>query len=208
MRRTIANLPIFPPPASWPEMARFLQQGTLTQQAAARVLHDLNIFQILAPFHPRLAGTIPLDVDLPGSDLDIICQAQDLHALAEGVETHFGSMPGFRLRHKIREGEPVLIAEFEHEGFPIQIYGSKTPVDQQRAWVHMVAEAYLLDQAGPEARAAVRALKAAGLKTEPAFAQVFQLPGDPYEVLYQLGATGGSPHQLSIGHGSFAVRPA
>ncbi len=179
--------PLFPPPASWPKMARFLQQGTPTQQAAARVLQELKIFQVLAPFCPRLAGTIPIDVDLPGSDLDIICQAQDLYELAARVATHFGPMPGFRLRHKTREGQPILVAEFEYEGFPIQIYGSQTPVDHQRAWVHMVAEAYLLDQAGPEARAAVRKLKAAGLKTEPAFAQVFRLPGDPYDVLYQLG---------------------
>jgi hypothetical protein len=37
----------------------------------------------------------------------------------------------------------------------------------------------------------VRALKRAGIKTEPAFAQVFGLSGDAYEALYELGAVSG-----------------
>jgi hypothetical protein len=51
----------------------------------------------------------------------------------------------------------------------------------------MLAEAHLLAGAGPEAKEAVRALKRAGMKTEPAFAQVFGLTGGAYEALYKIG---------------------
>ncbi len=164
-----------------------LREGTTTQQAAWRVLVALGILEILAPFQARLVGTIPIDVDIPGSDLDIICHAPDLDALARTLEAHFSYLPDFRFSRKQHYRQSVLICEFRYGGFPIQVYGSPTPVARQRAWVHLVAEAHLLAQGGAAAKAAVRALKLAGEKTEPAFAQVFGLAGDPYEVLYDLG---------------------
>jgi hypothetical protein len=51
---------------------------------------------------------------------------------------------------------------------------------------HMIVEERLLRLGGPEVREQIRSLKAQGLKTEPAFAVVFQLPGDPYKTLLQL----------------------
>jgi len=164
-----------------------LKEGTPAQQAAWRVLTELGILDLLSPFDARLAGTIPIDVDIPGSDLDVICQADDLNALARVLATHYGHHTGFQMKRKVRYGHPVLVCEFAYNQLPIQVYGSPTPVAQQRAWVHMVAEAYLLSQSGPEAKAAVRALKSSGMKTEPAFAHVFGLQGEPYEVLYELG---------------------
>jgi hypothetical protein len=165
-----------------------LRTGTPRQRAAWRALTSLGIMGILAPFDARLAGTIPIDVDIPGSDLDILCHARDLDALEAVLTTHFATLPRFRCTRKVRYGHPILLCEFSHHDFPIQVYGSPTPVTRQRAWVHLVAEAYLLAQADDSAKAQVRSLKRAGVKTEPAFAQVFGLVGDPYEALYELGA--------------------
>ena len=164
-----------------------LRIGTPVQQAAWRALTTLGILDVLAPYQPRLVGTIPINVDIPGSDLDIICQAHDLDALADELKDRFGELPGFRCARKIRYQRPVLVCEFHFAGFPFQVYASGRPVDVQRAWVHMVAEAYLLAEGGDAARAQVRALKRAGLKTEPAFARVFGLTDDPYQALYALG---------------------
>ena len=50
----------------------------------------------------------------------------------------------------------------------------------------MVVEARLLRHGGPEVRHKIRQLKGQGLKTEPAFAAVFGLPGDPYQTLLAL----------------------
>ena len=52
----------------------------------------------------------------------------------------------------------------------------------------MLIEARLLDLIGDEARSAIRALKANGLKTEPAFGRYFDLSGDPYRKLLEIAA--------------------
>ena len=57
--------------------------GTATQQDAYHPLEALRIFPLHGPFDPMLAGTIPLDMDIPGSDLDMVC------AVARG---HHGSI--------------------------------------------------------------------------------------------------------------------
>ena len=167
----------------------YLRTGTLRQRQAFAALTELGILETLAPFDPRLVGTIPLGVDIPTSDLDIICQVAEPDAFATLLRQVYGAMPGFELARKRRYGHPIVLCEFTHRDFPIQVYGSPQPVERQRAWVHMLAEAHLLAGAGPEARDAIRALKLAGVKTEPAFARVFGLGSDEdaFDILYELG---------------------
>ena len=167
----------------------YLREGTPTQRAAFGALTALGMMKTLAAYDARLPGTIPLDVDIPGSDLDILCHTPgpEMDAFAALLRREYGHLPDFALARKQRYGHPVVICDFTFREFPIQVYGSPTPVDRQRAWVHLLAEAHLLAGAGPEAKESVRALKRAGMKTEPAFAQVFGLSGDAYEALYELG---------------------
>ncbi len=164
-----------------------LRNGTRTQRAAWAAVSRSGILTYLADFDARWVGTIPIDVDIPGSDVDVICFAPNLDLLEERLSVWLQPYGVFRLARKTRYEYPILVAEFDFMEWPFQVYGSPVPVDEQRAWVHMVAEAYLLAQGGEALRRAVRALKLTGEKTEPAFAQVLGLAGDPYEVLYELG---------------------
>lgn len=165
----------------------YLQTGTDRQREAYRTLADLRLFERLAAFTPVLAGTIPLDIDLPGSDLDIICQAADLDHFAALVRAAYGDQPDFRVTRKEVGALPTVIARFTRATFPIELFAQDRPVQEQNAYRHMIAEARLLASAGPGAKEAIRALKAGGLKTEPAFAAYFNLPGDPYEALLKWG---------------------
>ncbi len=169
-----------------PDDIACLRSGTPRQQAAWRTLRDLRIFERLAAYDPVLAGTIPIDCDIPGSDLDVICCCADFDALAALLRRHWGHMPGFRLAVKSIEDEPSLVCDFLAPDFPIQIFAQDRPSRQQRAYLHMLVEARLLAGADAGARAAIRALKRSGLKTEPAFAAYFGLPGDPYLALLEL----------------------
>jgi hypothetical protein len=167
----------------------YLRKGTHRQKKAYKALTNLGIMDTLAKYDARLAGTIPLDVDIPDSDLDILCKVtnEEFAEFATLLEVRYGYLPGFTLSHKQRYGHPVVICDFNYCDFPIQIYASPTPVEMQRAWMHMLAEAHLLARATAKEREAIRILKLEGTKTEPAFAQIFGLEGDPYEILYELG---------------------
>ncbi len=150
------------------------------------VLKSLRIFGILHEYHPVLAGTFPLGIDIPGSDLDIICEVHDLDAFENVVRAAFGEYAGFRVSRESVRDVPTIIANFDYAGLPIEIFGQPKPVTEQNAYRHLLVEERLLAIGGETARDAIRALKLAGFKTEPAFARYFNLAGDPYDVLLEL----------------------
>ncbi|MCI0476988.1 MAG: DUF4269 domain-containing protein [Anaerolineales bacterium] len=164
----------------------YLAHGTARQRRAYRALQSLGVLRVLRAYTPVLAGTIPLNVDIPGSDLDIICEARDLDAFTRVVTDRFGARSGFRIERATIKCIASVIANFDHAGFPIEIFGQPMPVTEQNAYRHLVVEARLLKIGGERARRAIRKMKNAGLKTEPAFARYFGIAGDPYEELLRL----------------------
>lgn len=170
---------------SWRDIS-YLRQGTIRQQQAYRALASLGLLETLAGFDPILVGTVPIDLDLPQSDLDIICEVYDLSDFEQVLRAHYAREAGFTIGQKLKWGDPVVVCDFEYGGFPIQVFGQGKAVEQQRAYRHMLIEAKLLELAGDEARTAIRNLKAGGLKTEPAFGYYFDLSGDPYLKLLEL----------------------
>lgn len=167
----------------------YLARGNARQQHAYRALQALGVFDILRDYSPILVGTVPLDIDIEGSDLDIICEARDLAAFARQVTSAFGAHARFRIEQKSADGTPRVVADFEFDGWPVQIFGQPRPATEQNAYRHMLVEARVLAMGGEVAREEIRRLKQAGVKTEPAFAQYLHLEGDPYAALLQLSAT-------------------
>jgi Domain of unknown function (DUF4269) len=154
------------------------------RKAAARAaLDDLRVFDILAEFQPAWVGTVPLGIDVPTRDLDIVWVAPKLDRFAAVVDHAYGRFPNFELRHERFSDQPAVLASFAAPTFLIELVAQTIPITQQRAYRHMIVEERLLKLAGWAAREAIRALKATGLKTEPAFARYFGLAGDPYRVL-------------------------
>jgi hypothetical protein len=164
----------------------YLLDGSVTQQAAYHALAALRVLPLLRPFDPILAGTVPLGIDIPGSDLDVVCEAADVDVFAQYLCDIFGSCMGFRLQRTSMYGLPTVIAQYIAQEFPVEIFGQPLPVMAQAAVRHMVVEERLLRHGGTEMRQKIRQLKSQGLKTEPAFATVFALPGDPYQTLLAL----------------------
>ncbi|MCG8405023.1 MAG: DUF4269 domain-containing protein [Phycisphaerales bacterium] len=164
----------------------YLKCGNDRQRAAFRTLQQLEIIEVLRPYGVILAGTIPLEIDIPGSDLDLLCQPDDMDMFAELVRCRYGDHSAFRSKQQLWDTIPTVVAGFETETFPIEIFAQTLPIIEQRAYRHMIVEARLLEIGGPAARQAIRQLKLDGRKTEPAFAAYFRIPGDPYEQLFQL----------------------
>jgi hypothetical protein len=145
--------------------------------------------EVLAPFDPRVAGTPPLGLDLPSSDIDVLCFAPDARTFIDIVWHAFSDASAFIAKQWVDPPRPVVVS-FEAAGWQIQLYGEATPVERQRGWRHFTIERRLLAFGGHDFRAAVFAVRQRGMKTEPAFAAVLGLRGDPYVALLDLGEQG------------------
>ncbi len=169
----------------------YLRDGNARQRAAYDALRTLRVIERLAAYDPVLAGTIPLGIDVADSDLDILCEVHDFACFETDVAACFGHCDGFRVTApRLREGEASMTASFDHGGFTVEAFGAPTPVERQSAYRHMVIEARLLALGGAAFRRKIIALREAGVKTEPAFAQCLGLAGDPYLALLDLEALG------------------
>jgi len=157
----------------------YLKSGTTAQQRAYRCLSELRIFDDLAPFSPVLVATVCLDIDIPSSDLDIICCAPDLALFSATVTRLYSSFKQFTLRESSR-GD-ALVAGFWFDGIEIEIYAQTRAVSEQRAYRHLCQTARVLHYGGDVIRNGIRRLKEQGIKTEPALARCLGLNGDPYE---------------------------
>ena len=166
----------------------YLKLGTEQQQRAHRILAELDLWATLRDFDPVLAGTVPLALDVATSDLDVICEVPlTEHIVFEQLlRNHYGDLPGFQVRRTRSRGRESLVSNFWYAGMPIELFGQAQPTMQQYAFRHLVVEHAILQIGGEAWRAAVLHLKQQGLKTEPAFASLLGLPGDPYEALLLL----------------------
>lgn len=158
----------------------YLKYGNVRQRDAYAELKRLKIFEDLKNHHPILAGSIPIEIDLPASDLDIICECNNQQDFSELLNKLFKNKKGYRINFKNFKGKQATIAKFESNGFAIEIFGQNIPTDQQNAYRHMLAEYKILNSKGLEFKNAIKELKAEGIKTEPAFAKLLGLKGDPY----------------------------
>ncbi|WIV20381.1 DUF4269 domain-containing protein [Paenibacillus polygoni] len=164
----------------------YLLSGNEVQQAAYRALQKHHVMEILSPYTPILTGTIPIDIDIAGSDLDIICEVHDFSAFERLLRSEFGDFQDFILTNKIVNGIRRMKANFQLEQFEVEVFGQPIPVTKQNAYRHMVIEDRILRLYNEDFRKQVRSLKRKGYKTEPAFAMLMDLEGDPYESLLEV----------------------
>lgn len=163
-----------------------MARGNERQKKAYEALRALELFDKLKAYTPVLAGTVPIDVDLPSSDLDVICSAPNLENFAKELQTLYGAQEGFDLHHKLFRSQPAVVARFKAGGFVIEIFAQGSSVFTQPAVIHMLIEARLLAFAAPAAKEKIRLLKQTGMKTEPAFAETFDIKGDAFEELLKI----------------------
>jgi hypothetical protein len=159
----------------------YLKEGNKRQKRAYEVLSKYKIFEKLSNYSPLLAGTIPIEIDIEESDLDIICEVEDK---AEFERFLIQSFKNFNLRIEKLDinNEESLVCNFELEEFPIEIFGQKKTVTEQNAYRHMIAEYRILQEKGEEFKQKIIELKKKGIKTEPAFGMLMGLE-NPYEDL-------------------------
>ncbi|MDQ7027968.1 MAG: DUF4269 domain-containing protein [Anaerolineae bacterium] len=162
----------------------YLLNGTERQQAAYRAMRYVGIGRILADFDPLLVGTIPLDIDIESSDLDILLEIPDRFQFAQVLFPHFAHYTNFRYRNITMAESTAWVVNFFAHGFEFELFAQQKPTSEQVAYHHMVIEHRLLEIGGQALRQAIRELKRQGLKTEPAFAHYLGIQNaDPYAAL-------------------------
>ncbi len=157
----------------------------MTRPAYTEALVHSAVLARLVAFDPHVAGTPPLGLALPGSDIDILCHAPDPQVFAAAVWAAYSDMSGFAMWQWQGSDRPV-VARFHCAGWLFELFGQARPVAEQLGWRHFAIERRLLALGGQPLRTVVMARRHAGAKTEPAFAQVLGLAGDPYAALLTL----------------------
>jgi len=161
----------------------YLQKGNLKQQAAFTVLTRHHVLENLAEFDPILVGTIPINIDIENSDLDIICYWKNKSDFIEKVKQLFGKENHFSIREDLINNQESVIANFFIDNFEIEIFGQNTPTELQNAYRHMLIEHQILSSKDENFRLEIIKLKEKGIKTEPAFGLLLGLKGNVYEEL-------------------------
>jgi hypothetical protein len=158
-----------------------LRTGSARQRQAHDVLRELDLARALAGFGPVLAGTLPLPIHTDASDLDVLCEVYDPDAFIRAATAAYGDRPDFVTERCDVRGVASTLIRFRAGDFDVELFGQPLPVARQHGYRHLRVEARLLALGGPPAVAAIRELRRAGLKTEPAFARWLGLAGDdPY----------------------------
>lgn len=170
------------------ELAEFLSSSVVPQNFCEidSLMKRHSFMDILQPFDPILVGTFPIDIQVKGSDLDIICEVHDFESFEDLVQRSFGHMDGFTLVRREVGGIERCKVNFQCEGWPVELFAQPVPTRSQNGYRHMMVEARLLKLFGESFKRSVIELKQNGVKTEPAFARLLRLDDDPYVQLLDL----------------------
>ncbi|PKK38257.1 diadenosine tetraphosphate hydrolase [Siphonobacter sp. SORGH_AS_0500] len=165
------------------ETIEYLKSGNNRQKKAYQVLSTYQIFEKLSAYDPLLVGTIPLAIDIENSDLDVICCFTEQQEFRETVTRLFQSEKDFKIWDNNRLESEAVVASFRIDSSELEVFGQHIPTRQQLGYRHMIIEYKILQERGEDFRQEIITLKKQGIKTEPAFAKLLALEGNPYQEL-------------------------
>lgn len=165
----------------------YLKVGNLKQKQSYKILKNIKIFKILEEFNPILVGTIPIGVDVDKSDLDIVCEInlKNKGSLKNISTKNFSQFKNFKIIDTFST-TGVVVINFFVDDMEIEIYASKVSSFETNGYRHMIIEERILSCCSLKFKEKIVALKKSGIKTEPAFAKLLKLNGNPYEELLNL----------------------
>jgi hypothetical protein len=123
----------------------YLLNGNERQKKAYRLLQETQAMRILDYFCPVLVGTIPIEVDIASSDLDILCEVKDRSFFRELMIKEFGYYSCFQYVEKTN----YSISWFTYDRIPFEIFGQNVPTKNQNGYRHMIVEHQLLQLFDP-----------------------------------------------------------
>lgn len=170
----------------------YLRGGSARQQRAHAALREIDLLGRLTLIGgtelgeaPALVGSVPLDLALDESDIDLVAFSADLKSYANHLKEEFGRQENFRTSRGIVLGVPTLMASFNSSGESFEIFVQGTLVPRQNAVIHLMVEDRLLTLGGVDFRNRILRERELGMKTEEAFGKVLGVE-DPLRELLTL----------------------
>lgn len=161
----------------------YLRTGSPLQQKGFKALSESTLFDLLKEYFPVLTGTLPLDIFIEGSGLDICCEVHNHKKFESDLKHYFSDRPNFSIHRKKLSDIESTLCTFLLADFFVEIVGQPIAVTRQMAFLHMIIEHKILETKDAHFKEKVIELKKNGIKTEPAFALLLGLPGDPFKSL-------------------------
>ncbi|MGF1923329.1 MAG: DUF4269 domain-containing protein [Bacteroidia bacterium] len=161
----------------------YLKDGNSRQKRAFEVLEKSRTMEKLKKYSPILTGTIPIGIDIPTSDLDIICYWENKFDFIEQLKLLFSNERNFVISELQIDHQDSIIAKFILEGMEFEVFGQNIPTALQNAYRHLLIEHQILMDKGDLFNQQIIKLKLQGYKTEPAFAKLLNLEGNAYKEL-------------------------
>jgi hypothetical protein len=103
----------------------YLKLGNMRQIMAYNTLTNHNVIELLAGYTPLLVGTIPIGIDIKGSDLDILCYWHDKETFISTLKNSFSGKKGFILKDYIVNDIPTVKTNFYIDDFE----GAESSID-------------------------------------------------------------------------------
>ena len=153
-----------------------------------KAIKESDIFNILKEMDPVIVGTFPLNLNISNSDIDILISSSDLNFTKEIFIKFFSRHLNFSLNTHIIDKEIALILNFEFQNFKFEIVAQHKPIVKQTAFRHFILEERILKLSNKNYIKKLQELRSQGLKTEPAFAKLLNLEGDPYQAILNLNS--------------------
>lgn len=154
---------------------------------ALDVVRRTGVLDALEGYDPVVVGTFPLGLDREGSDVDVLCHADDLPRFVDHATAVFGDHRGFRTHRFVpRDGHEAAVIRFAVDEVPVEVFAQPVPTRDQHGYRHLQVEQRLLELGGDPLTAMLRARRRPGSSVEDAFAEVLGLTGDPFEAVLSL----------------------
>ncbi|WP_299379084.1 DUF4269 domain-containing protein [uncultured Kiloniella sp.] len=149
-------------------------------------LNCLGLSKLLGGVDYEIIGTPPLGIDIADSDIDIACFSSAPDALAQRLSTALANHTDLSQRTLSFPAYKTVLVSFNFMGWPIEFFIQNKLLNEQFGVRHFLLEKRLLALFGPRFTQRVIELKQQGVKTEPAFAKLLGITGDPYLNLLSL----------------------
>lgn len=163
----------------------YLEHGNKIQQNVFHLLRNHQILEKLDRYKPIVVGTIPIEINIENSDIDIIGETSNFEKAKNHLTKNFSHYFEFKIDQLTINNEICLTCNFRIDTFEIEIYLENKIPTEQNAYRHMLIEAKLLEKFDESFKNKIIELKKNGYKTEPAFAKLLELKGNPYFALLE-----------------------